>query len=244
MNNINQNAKNLASTPINSPMISTDLSTTTEANAANSLTGTGLSSPGLAMLRSLTQAQNQMPDANKINNQLLASLKLDLGWRLVTKNRLNADYEAVSTEIKITGSVSDAWMKAIEYYTKPSSGEMVAMEVTRLRTLTAKRKEGEFDLELSIGAITEELRDFPQDIVRTTCREWARNNKFFPVLKELLDECKKFMQLRQAILDQMKNQRFIEHKKKQDDDWQKPTEAETQKVSDIMAEITKASGAP
>ena len=96
-------------------------------------------------------------------------------------------------------------MKAIEHYTRTSRGDVTAMEVTRLRSLTAKRKEGEFDLELSIGALTEELCGYPEDVVRTVCREWARNNKFFPVLKELIDACNELMILRQAVLSAFKS---------------------------------------
>ncbi len=104
--------------------------------------------------------------------------------------------------------------------------------------MTAKRKEGEFDLELSIGAITEELCEYPEDIVRTVCREWARTNTFFPVLKELLDECNKLMELRKSLLSQMREQRVISNKPK-NEEWTPATEDEKKKVSDMVAECIR-----
>jgi hypothetical protein len=78
------------------------------------------------------------------------------------------------------------------------------LEVTRLRTLTAKRAEGEFDLELSVGAITEELAVYPEDIVVDVCRNWARNNKWFPTLSELIAECEVLFDDRRRLLSAAK----------------------------------------
>lgn len=218
-----QNAQPSDSTPTPSPK---NLQTTTSAKPANLPIGIEHSSRGLETLRSLAQSK---PNAETVNRQLLESLRQDLGSRLVIKERFNKDYELISVAASISGSVDPKWLSALEYYTAPSKGDAVAMEVTRLRTLTAKRKEGEFDLELSIGAITEELIEYPRDIVRHVCREWARNNKFFPVLKELLDECKKLNAPRKALLIAMRNSNLIE--------FQKPEEQQTETTPEDSAKI-------
>lgn len=143
----------------------------------------------------------------------------------------------VAHEVTISVEPDVNWIKALEHYTKPSRGDITAMEVTRLRSLTAKRKEGEFDLELSIGAITEELRIYPEDIVRTVCRNWSRNNKFFPVLKELIDECEKLFEPRYTILDAMRKSKLIEVRREDE------KEKEKVDVSDLVAQCIKNLGA-
>lgn len=191
------NAVNTASMPSNLPKSQTDLLITTLPAPANSLTGTELSLPGLATLKSLAQ---QKPTAEQANRQLLASLQSDLSSQIDIVETTNKDYEVTGYRITLKSPLSESWLKAIDYYTQPARSDMVVAEVSRLRTLTAKRKENEFDLELSIGAITEELRGYPEDIVRSVCRDWARGNIFFPVLKELLDKCEEHMKLRRAIM--------------------------------------------
>lgn len=89
---------------------------------------------------------------------------------------------------------------AVACLVEPAPGDFVATEVTRLKTLTAQRKEAEFDMELSIGALTEELMVYPKDVVRTVCRDWARNSKWFPTLSDLIAECEHLMKLRIAIM--------------------------------------------
>lgn len=209
--------------------------TTTPPKTANLPIGTGLSSLGLATLR--TFAQNK-PDAEAINKQLLASLKSDFGSQIACVATTNKDYEVTGYQISLKTPLSEPWLKAIEYYNQPARGDLVAFEVTRLRSLTAKRKEGEFDMELSIEAITEELRDYPEDVVRTVCRDWARKNVFFPVLKELIDRCESLMVLRRALLNQGKEVKWLEHRKR-DPEYTPPDEIEKQKVSSIMSEIMK-----
>lgn len=236
--NTAQNAKNLDSMPTNSPMNQTVSSTTISQREIPSQIGTGLSGRGLEMLRSLVQPTGNPLDARTLNSKILASLKQDFGSHLVTKDRVNGEYEVIGTDVTLSVAASENWIKALEYYNRPAKGEDVAMEVTRLRTLTAKRKEGEFDLELSIGALTEELCIFPSDIVRTACREWARNNKFFPVLKEILDECKNLVSMRASALAQMRNYKAIEHTVPEEA-YIPPTEEEKQKVRNLVDQAMK-----
>lgn len=85
------------------------------------------------------------------------------------------------------------------HFVQPAMMSDVTVEITRMRTLTARRAEGEIDTEMLIGAMTEELAGYPIDIVRTACREWPRDNKFFPTLKELRDACERNFIFRRAL---------------------------------------------
>lgn len=232
MTNTTPNAENLGSILEN---LEKNSETTTSAKPANSLIGTGLSSPGLGTLRNLAATK---PDAEATNRQLLASLKLDLGSQIECVETTNKDYEITGYKIGLKAPLSEGWLKAIEFYNQPARGDLVAYEVTRLRNLTAKRKEGDFDLEMSLQAISEELRDYPEDVVQTICRDWARKNIFFPVLKELIDKCESLMILRRALLAHAKEHKYLEFKKS-NPDYVPPNEAEKAKVADIMTEILK-----
>lgn len=150
---------------------------------------------------------------------------------------MNKDFEITNYQIVLKSPIPEGWLKALEYYNRPSRTDFVAFEVSRMRNLTAKRKEGEFDMEMSIEAITEELRDYPEDVVQSVCRSWARTNIFFPVLKELIDKCESHMILRRALLSKGKENKYLEHRKtsKKEEEWKKPTETEIKKVSSIMS---------
>lgn len=225
---IEQNAKPSASTQTNSPRNSP---TTTSPEPANSPTGIELSGRGLATLRNFLQNE-KTPNSAALNRQILASLKSDCGSRLVIKTRCDSDYNAIDEDIAITGKIPEKWRDALEYITRPANGRTVAAEVTRLRTLTAKRAEGEFDMELSIGAITEELQPYPEDIVRTVCRDWARENKWFPTLSELIAECDALHMPRLKLLNAVSSALPLPAPKP--DAWTPPTDSEKQAVSAMI----------
>lgn len=120
----------------------------------------------------------------------------------------------------------------LEDINRPANGRNVAAEVTRLRMLTAKRAEGEDEMELSIGAITEELQPYPEDIVRTVCRDWARENKWFPTLSELIAECDALHKPRLKLLNAVSS--ALPLPAPNTDAWTPPTDAEKQAVSAMI----------
>lgn len=185
----------------------------------------------MATLRSFLQTE-KTPNAAALNRQILASLRSDCGSRLVIKTRCDSDYNAIDEEITITGNIPEKWRDALEYINRQANGRNVAAEVTRLRTLTAKRAEGEFDMELSIGAITEELQPYPEDIVRTVCRDWARENKWFPTLSELIAECEALLKPRRAMLAAIKSALPLPAPEPQS--WSPPTDAQKLAVSAML----------
>jgi len=226
-------AQNSVSMPMNLPLETMGSGTTTMLAPPSLPTGTVPSSCGLATLRDLVQSPEARLDAHTINSQLQASLKQDFGSRLAIRGEYGPDFDCRSVSASVTGGVDRRWVIALERLTAPSRGDRVAAEVTRLRSLTIKRKESETDLELSIGAFTEELCAYPFDIVRTVCRSWARNNKFFPALCEVISECEELMRPRRAYLQALRTPALLE-RKPQSDEYQKPTEAEIKAVSEMV----------
>lgn len=196
MTGIEKNAQNSVSIATSSSAIPTGSETTTMPEETQCSTGMQLSSHGLEMLRNSVK----MGDPTAIETSLLESLKSDFGSRLDIVETTNEHYERTGYRLTIHSEIPQNWLAAINHLNQAGAGENIAYEISRLRTLTAKRKEKEFDLELSIDAMTEELKIYPLDIVRYVCREWARKNTFFPVLKEMIDGCEKHMHLRRALL--------------------------------------------
>jgi len=233
-----QNAENSDSTQTSSQTNQTDLSITTPRREAGLSIGTRLSSRGLETLRGLVRANRDNPTAHQIDQTIQASLRQDFASQLDFKTKTDRDFEVTGYAIQVRGEVPVAWRDAIGFFTKPAAPAFAAMEVTRLRTLTTKRKEGEFDLELSITAISEELSVYPEDIVQTVCRDWARKNRFFPVLAELIAECEKFMVLRRAIAKAFEEP--VLQIEKRDDEWIPPTDDEKAEVDAMMADVIGA----
>lgn len=230
-------AKSLDLTQTNSPSIS---EITMPAKEISLPTGTALSGRGLETLRSLVRDKHQKPTASEINKTLEESLRQDFGSLLVFEKRLNASYEITGYQVKIRSEPTINWMEAINFFMRPCGPEKATEEVTRLRTLTARRKEDGFDLEVCLAAIAEELSVYPYDIVRTVCREMARTRTFFPVLKELIDECENLIGSRRAI-----SKAFEKPVIKLDDrsnEAEKPTEDQKAAVSSMVSEFLKQHG--
>jgi hypothetical protein len=194
MKTIGKNAPNSDSTPTPS----TKNSEITTSPAGRSLKiGMPDSTPGLATLRNL--ASDKAADSETIDRSLVAFLKQVCGSQIALTDKFNSEYDIVGTDIVFAAPLSDELLTVVDRFTRPAQGGTVAAEITRLRTMTGRRQESGADLEMLIGAMTEELMEFPYDVVRNSCREWARKNIFFPTLKEIRDECVKAARVRLAL---------------------------------------------
>lgn len=235
--NTDQNAGSWATTATNSL---SSLPITTPAKEACLPIGTERFSRGLETLRNSVQAK---ADAEKINNQLRESLRLALGSQIAFHETTNRDFEITNCKIVLRSPMPAECVAAIEYLNRPARSDVVAVELTRLKCLTARRKEAGIDLEASTAALTEELRNYPEDVVRTVCRNWARKNVFFPVLKELIEGCESLMMLRRALLTTAKGNTQIEHKPSPKEEWVAPTDADKAAVAELVGQALKNCGA-
>ena len=73
-----------------------------------------------------------------------------------------------------------------------------------LDSLTASRQRDQTDLKLMIGALSEELTEFPPDVVRTALRKWAKSSKWWPTLAEIREECLWRVERRRELLKSLK----------------------------------------
>ena len=168
------------------------------AQAASSSIGTRLGETGAAEpLKAIGQALTAL-DSDAAEAALHQWLKLVKPWLKCT---VNDAYDL--TGFEPTGQMTDdlaAEMAQIaEALNRPSEPEHVATEVTRCLTATRAREHADIDLRALIGLLTDELTQFPADIVATTCRKWARQEKWWPTLAELRDQCQRATKWRKSL---------------------------------------------
>jgi hypothetical protein len=66
--------------------------------------------------------------------------------------------------------------------------ENIAEEaVGRMRARTIRRAEDQMDMMLTIAVFSEDVANYPADVVIDGCRSWASQNKYFPSWSELKD---------------------------------------------------------
>lgn len=78
----------------------------------------------------------------------------------------------------------------LEAVNQPCPPDIAAKAVGALKVRTVARKEQQDDLSLTVAVFTEDLMDYPPDVVIDACRRWASKEKWFPSwaeLKDLLD---------------------------------------------------------
>ena len=68
-----------------------------------------------------------------------------------------------------------------------------------MRIVTKARQDAESDMEAEMAIMGEELAKYPPDVVRSTCREYARREKFFPALSDLVWGCEGRLEYRRNI---------------------------------------------
>jgi hypothetical protein len=86
------------------------------------------------------------------------------------------------------GIPSDVLQGALDQFTRllaPCSDEIAIQALLKCHSKTI-RKDGEpMDAEIMIEAYTEELREFPADVVEGVLRDWPKESKWFPAFAEI-----------------------------------------------------------
>lgn len=92
----------------------------------------------------------------------------------------------------------------LEEANKPSPPVKITPEVARCLSLTTSRARDQVDLKLMIGALSEELAQFPFDVVKASLRGWSQREKWWPTLAELREECQWRVDRRRKALEAMR----------------------------------------
>lgn len=102
---------------------------------------------------------------------------------------MNSDYELVG--YRLTDAVPDAALaearSILATSMRPASRDALARELVRLRAVTVSRNAGAEDQALILSAYAEALAELPGNAVIATLCDWAKQNKFWPALAEIVD---------------------------------------------------------
>lgn len=77
----------------------------------------------------------------------------------------------------------------LEKLNAPCPAAKIAPEIIRCLQLTASRERDGMDLRMMVASLSEELAEYPWDVVRTALREWPRSEKWWPTLSEMREAC-------------------------------------------------------
>ncbi len=157
--------------------------------------------PGVSGAVALLTTALREGDADRVNANLKASLPPGLRSRLDTL--LTTDFELEG--FKLTGPVAEQDLaqarSLLATLTAPSTGAFVAQEVSRCLTGTKSRERDQTDLRALIEILTEDLMEFPPDIVKTALRKWAQRETWWPSQAEIRAECQWRMKSRRALAE-------------------------------------------
>lgn len=83
---------------------------------------------------------------------------------------------------------------------EPTGPEAAIPIITRMLHATKSRPQDGMDLRSMIAILVEELAEFPPDVLATVCRKWARREKWWPSLSDLLADCQRATRWRKSLL--------------------------------------------
>ena len=180
------------------------------ASAPASGTGTQLSVTGSARPPSTPEEVRELlaeltPD--QIDKSLQAWLPPSVSCRI--EGRLydgpNDPYKNYTT---VGYDLAEGWdenegreaQRLLEMLNARADPEACQQILARLKVLTRERNLSQEDMVAQIAIFSEELSQYPLDVVRDACRAWARTEKWFPSWAELRERCEERVMKRRAIL--------------------------------------------
>lgn len=94
------------------------------------------------------------------------------------------------------------WLERIN---EPAKAAKIAPEIIRCLQLTASRERDGMDLRMMVASLSEELAEYPWDVVKTALREWSRSEKWWPTLAEMREACQWRVERRRRWLTELQS---------------------------------------
>ncbi len=95
-------------------------------------------------------------------------------------------HDALTALRKSAPTLLKPWLERIS---EPAKAARIAPEIIRCLQLTASRERDGMDLRMMVASLSEELAEYPWDVVKTALREWSRSEKWWPTLAEMREAC-------------------------------------------------------
>lgn len=154
-------------------------------------TGTSLSKPDSASLLAVETAW-QYRDAQALDTHLHRLLK---PYGTSIEPLMNADFDVLGYR----GRLPDGLRPLVELINQPAGPKMVNGAAARCLSVTKSRATDGMDLRMMLAVFADELAEFPEDVVATAFRNWARREKWWPSLAEIRDHCQRLNRVRSSL---------------------------------------------
>lgn len=172
---------------------------TTQPRDRSLTTGPQHGVPGSAMTAStpLKTALGEM-DSDQVRREV--TLLVEQRWPSL-KRTINREYELTgfTATRTLTETEREEARAVVRALTRPSDKSEVAQEIGRCLSLTKSRDKGEADTMLMIAAMTDELSQYPMDLVYSSLRKWSGSEVFWPSLAEILRPIRAEMLWRKSL---------------------------------------------
>ena len=124
-------------------------------------------------------------------------------WRVWNDNfdLVGLSYSALPTKVSEQGRAMllDA-LAVLDNALVEAPADVVKMVLARLVISTKSRAENGDDLKFRLAVYADELR-YPPDVVVEACEKWARTEKWFPSVAELIERCENLVRWRRVTRD-------------------------------------------
>lgn len=161
----------------------------TEAKPRSDGTALGVIDAGL--LPSVEQAW-QARDAEALDLSLCRLLKRHA---MSLAPLMSAEFDVLGYR----GSLPESLRPLVERINAPAGPKMVNGAAARCLAVTKSRATDGTDLRMMLAVFADELAEFPEDVVATAFRKWARREKWWPSLAEILDQCQRLSRVRASL---------------------------------------------
>ena len=91
-------------------------------------------------------------------------------------------------------------LETLRRLSRPCGREFATKELGRVKVLTKSAKADSDDIAFQFGVMAEELAEYPADVVRDSCRFYAKRNTWFPSWHELRELCEERFLKRECLL--------------------------------------------
>ena len=110
-------------------------------------------------------------------------------------------YNPLPTEVNEQGrAMLLAAVAVLDKALVEAPADVVKKALARLVISTKSRAEDGDDLKFRLAVYADELR-FPPDVVVEACQKWARTEKWFPSVAELIERCENLVRWRRVTRD-------------------------------------------
>jgi hypothetical protein len=120
---------------------------------------------------------------------------------LLLSAAVDSDYEWIRFHL-IGQPSADEWAaigEIVEWICRPATPESVVAAATRCLTVTKAHAHDQTDIQAMLGIFADELQRFPEDVVVSAFRKFARREKFWPSFAEILDDCQRMARWRYSL---------------------------------------------